>query len=51
MPEQLIDEIAAPKFPKGTAGITSPIPLRSWFTTIDDYDKSSECPLRRPTCT
>ncbi len=44
--EQLIDEIAASKFPTGTAGITSPIPLRSWFTTIDNYDKFSECPPR-----
>ncbi len=46
MAEQLMNEIAASKFPTGTAGIVSPIPLRSWFTTIDDYDKFSECPPR-----
>lgn len=44
--EQLSDEIAASKFPTGTAGMANPIPLRSWFTTIDDYDKFSESPPR-----
>jgi type II secretory pathway pseudopilin PulG len=44
--EQLIDEIAAAKFPTGSASMPNPIPLRSWFTTIDDYDKFSECPPR-----
>ena len=44
--EQLSDEIAASKFPTGTASIANPIPLRSWFTTIDDYDKFSESPPR-----
>lgn len=44
--EQLMDEIAASKFPTATASAPNPIPLRSWFTTIDDYDKFSECPPR-----
>ena len=44
--EQLSDEIAASKFPTATASAPNPIPLRSWFTTIDDYDKFSECPPR-----
>ena len=44
--EQLSDEIATSKFPTGTASPPNPIPLRSWFTTIDDYDKFSECPPR-----
>ena len=44
--EQLMDEIAASKFPTATASMPNPIPLRSWFTTIDDYAKLSECPPR-----
>lgn len=44
--EQLMNEIAASKFPTGTASAPNPIPLRSWFTTIDDYDKFSESPPR-----
>ena len=44
--EQLMDEIAASKFPTATASLPNPIPLRSWFTTIDDYAMFSECPPR-----
>lgn len=44
--EQLMDEIAASKFPSGTASVVSPMPLRAWFTTIDDYAKFNECPPR-----
>lgn len=44
--EQLIDEIAAAKFPTGAASISSAVPFRSSFSTIDDYANWSECPPR-----
>lgn len=44
--EQLIDEIAATKFPTGAAAVTSTAPSRSGFSTIDDYASWSECPPR-----
>ena len=45
--EQLLDEIAAAKFPSGTAtAMGSPMPSRSSFTTIDDYSGLVEIPPR-----
>lgn len=44
--EQLIDEIAAAKFPSGTATIASVMPFRSSFATIDDYSGWTESPPR-----
>ena len=44
--EQLLDEIAATKFPTETATTSSATLFRSSFTTIDDYSKWSESPPR-----
>lgn len=44
--EQLLDEIAAAKFPNGTATTTSTMPFRSSFATIDDYAGWTESPPR-----
>lgn len=44
--EQLLDEIAAAKFPSGTATIASTMPFRSSFATIDDYSGWTESPPR-----
>lgn len=44
--EQLMDEIAAAKFPTGTVTISSTDPFRSSFTTIDDYASWNESPPR-----
>lgn len=44
--EQLLDEIAAAKFPNGIATTLIPMPTRNAFTTIDDYSGWSECPPR-----
>ena len=44
--QQLIDEIAASKFPSGTSTTSIAMPFRSAFTTIDDYSGWSESPPR-----
>ncbi len=44
--EQLIDEIAAAKFPSGTASVTGAMPFRSSFATIDNYSGWTESPPR-----
>ena len=44
--EQLMDEVAAAKFPTGTATNPSTSPLRSAFATIDDYADWVESPPR-----
>lgn len=44
--EQLIDEIAAAKFPVGTATASGALKIRSSFATIDDYSDWTESPPR-----
>lgn len=44
--EQLLDEIAAAKFPTGIATAPGAMPFRSSFTTIDDYSGWTESPPR-----
>lgn len=44
--EQLLDEIAAAKFPSGTATTPPTVPFRSSFSTIDDYAGWTESPPR-----
>ena len=45
--EQLLDEIAAAKFPSGiVTATTSTMPNRTTFTTIDDYSGWTEIPPR-----
>ena len=44
--QQLIDEIAAAKFPSGTSTTSIAMPFRSAFTTIDDYSGWTESPPR-----
>ncbi|TXT33350.1 MAG: hypothetical protein FD138_1907 [Planctomycetota bacterium] len=44
--QQLIDEIAAAKFSSGTAFTSFAMPVRSSFTTIDDYSGWTESPPR-----
>lgn len=44
--QQLIDEIAAAKFPSSTTTTSSTTPFRNSFTTIDDYSGWAECPPR-----
>ena len=46
MAEQLLDEIAAAKFPSGTATTSTTQPFRSSFATIDDYAGWTESPPR-----
>lgn len=44
--QQLMDEIAASKFPSGTSTASIAMPFRSSFTTIDDYSGWTESPPR-----
>lgn len=44
--QQLLDEIAAAKFPSGTTTATPTGPFRSAFATIDDYAGWTESPPR-----
>ncbi len=44
--QQLIDEIAAAKFPTGTTTTSTTTPFRSSFATIDDYSGWTESPPR-----
>lgn len=44
--EQLLDEIAAAKFPSGVATALPAMPFRSSLTTIDDYAGWTESPPR-----
>lgn len=44
--EQLLDEIAAAKFPNGTSSTPAAMPFRSSFATIDDYSDWTESPPR-----
>jgi hypothetical protein len=44
--EQLLEEIAAAKFPNGSASLPSATPFRGSFTSIDDYANFSERPPR-----
>ncbi len=44
--QQLLDEIAAAKFPTGTSTASTTGPFRSSFTTIDDYSGWTESPPR-----
>ncbi len=46
MAEQLLDEIAAAKFPNGTATASTTMLFRSSFATIDDYADWTESPPR-----
>lgn len=44
--EQMLDEIAASKFPNGNSPVVSTTTVRTAFSTIDDYSDWSESPLR-----
>ncbi len=44
--EQLLDEVAAAKFPSGTAIVSGAMTSRSSFVTIDDYAGWTESPPR-----
>ena len=48
--QQLLDEIAAAKFPSGYASTIGTMPYRNSFTTIDDYSGWTESPPRTKSC-
>jgi type II secretory pathway pseudopilin PulG len=48
--EQLLDEIAAAKFPSGSPSTLGTSPCRDSFATIDDYSGWTESPPRTKAC-